>query len=321
MSEQPLYPLAFTPFLRPMPWGGQRLSRWLEGAGFGGEAIGEAWLLSDHALHASSVSSGPLTGVTLRQLMETRSEEVLGRKADRFPFLIKLLDAREHLSIQIHPDDADAKRWAPREGGKTEAWLVLESDPEAFILLGLKPGINRTAVSRELRTGALPMCLQRYVPQPGECYFVPAGAIHALGGGLVVLEVQQTSDATFRLYDWGRVDAQGRPRPLHHEASLACLKEQHERIGPQQPVTLVDGTEQLVECAYFRMVRQRLTNPVNVSGPVILVGIEGRARVSHAAGTAELASGGAVLVPACLLETRVEPDGDCRLIQVGVPSQ
>src|SRR5207245_7923352 len=113
-----------------------------------GASVGEAWLLSDHAMHTSRVKDGPLSGVTLRELMATRATELVGCAAKRFPLLIKLLDARENLSVQVHPDDAAARRWAPQEGGKTEAWLVLASDPGAAIYLGLAPGIDSIAFGR-----------------------------------------------------------------------------------------------------------------------------------------------------------------------------
>jgi mannose-6-phosphate isomerase len=276
------------------------------------EPLGEVWLLTDHALHRSVVSAGPLAGTTLTELMATRAVELLGRQEPRFPLLVKIIDARENLSVQVHPDDAIAKVWASAEGGKTEAWLILESEPGAFIYLGLKPGVDRATVERELQTGNLPLCLRRYEPSAGQCYFVPAGAIHALGGGLVALEVQQTSDATFRLYDWGRVDAQGRPRPLHLEAALAALKEQHPRLGPQPPKPLPTGGEELVAIDYFRKIRHQIDSPVRVIAPAILIGLAGQAKI----GPTPLTRGGLVLVPACLEEVQVEPDGRCTFIEV-----
>ncbi len=296
----PLYPLPFEPFLRPMPWGGKRLGEWV-GLPTLAMPVGEAWLLSDHPLHASRVASGPLQGVTLRQLMEERGEELLGQarvaQAPRFPLLIKLLDARERLSIQVHPDDADAERWAPAEGGKTEAWVILEADPTSIILLGLKPGVDKAMLARELAAGTAELCLRRHEPKPGECYLVPAGAVHALGGGLLLLEVQQTSDATFRLHDWGRVDAQGRPRPLHWEAGLACVKEHLPNAGLQRPAPLPDGSERLVSCDYFTITRFDVSDSKAVHGPCILIGLEGELRVLGGGCETTLARGHATLVP------------------------
>ncbi len=316
MAQPSLYPLPFEPYLRPMPWGGRRLEHWLGRSFESDSRIGEAWLLSDHPRHTSLVIGGPLAGVSLRQLMEHRSEELLGRELSRFPLLIKLLDARENLSVQVHPDDASAARWAPGEGGKTEAWLILESDPQAAIYLGLKPGFDKTSLARELTVGAATLCLNRHEPQPGQCYFVPAGTVHALGGGIVVLEVQQTSDATFRLYDWGRVDDQGKPRALHLEAGLACLQERPKNAGLQVLSTMNGGTERLVACDYFKMNRIHLEQRMPLTGPCILVGLAGEARVLHENHQVVLKRGGTILVPASIGVREIEASEQASLVQI-----
>jgi mannose-6-phosphate isomerase len=303
-----------------MPWGGSKLAAWVRPETVPESPIGEAWLLSDHPLHASLVSAGPLQGVSLRQLLAARSEELLGTKADRFPLLIKLLDARENLSIQVHPDDDDAQAWAPAEGGKTESWLVLEAAPEAVIYLGLKPGIDAAAVAQALKSGDLPACLVQHRPQAGDCYFVPAGTIHALGGGVVVLEVQQTSDATFRLHDWGRLDPEGKPRPLHHEAALAVLKEAPERLGPQPRAALGPESELLIECQHYAKRHHALTAPLRVQAPAIFVGLTGTGLVRHPAGNTQVEPGQAVLLPACLGSAELVPEGQWAVVEV-VPRQ
>lgn len=255
-----------------MPWGGTRLRNWLQSTIWPTEEkVGEAWLLSDHALHQSMVLNGPLAGMTLGELMATRGQDLLGFSTPRFPLLIKLLDAAENLSVQVHPDNEQARQWAPKEGGKSEAWYVLESSPDAAIYLGLKTGLNRATFLRELGNGTLQLCLNHYVPRPGDCFNVPAGSVHALGGGTVVLEVQQTSDATFRLFDWNRVDASGQPRPLHLEAGLACIKENLPGIGKQQPRTGPSGEVVLVETPYFHLTR--LTQPSKLTGPSVIVNL------------------------------------------------
>jgi mannose-6-phosphate isomerase len=292
-----------------MPWGGRRLAAWLD-VPFPEQPVGEGWLLTDHELHTSHVAAGPLAGTALRHLVTDRAIDLLGKRAARFPLLVKLLDARENLSVQVHPDDAAAERWAPQEGGKTEAWLVLEADPDAAIYLGLKPGFDRLTLARELAAGAPHLCLQRYTPKPGDCYFVPAGTIHALGGGLVVLEVQQTSDATFRLFDWGRVDAHGKPRALHLEAGLACLQESPPGAGLQTPRPDADGTERLLDCPFFRWNRARTAEPLNVAGPAILVGQAGSASVAGGGQTVALPRGGVVLVPASVHDAQLHPQGE-----------
>jgi mannose-6-phosphate isomerase len=272
-------------------------------------------LLSDHRLHASRVASGALTGWTLRQLMEQRAADLLGGAAGRFPLLVKLLDAREDLSIQVHPDDTDALTWAPAEGGKTEAWLVLEADPGAAIYLGLKPGIDKPTIARELAAGTIALCLNRYEPLPGQCYFVPAGTVHALGGNLVVLEIQQTSDATFRLDDWGRLDAAGKPRPLHWDAGLACLKETPQGAGLQQPQRLTEDVERLVACDNFRLHRLTLHQEATVRTPGLLIGLEGLAALRYKQQDFPLRRGSLMLLPATLAEVQIKPQGTCVLVQ------
>lgn len=316
MNSPPLYPLCFEPFLRPMPWGGRRLTKWLDLPVPLDTPIGEAWLLSDHRLHISRVASGPLAGWTLRQLMQQRGAELLGVAAERFPLLVKLLDARENLSIQVHPDDTNAASWAPGEGGKTEAWLVLEADPAAAIYLGLKPGIDKQTVARELALGTVALCLNRYEPLAGQCYFVPAGTVHALGGNLVVLEIQQTSDATFRLDDWGRLDAAGKPRPLHWEAGLACLKETSSGAGLQPPQRVTEAVEQLVACDYFRLYRLALYQEMTLPAPSLVIGLEGEASLRYEQQDFPLRRGSTLLLPAALAGVRIRPQGACVLVQV-----
>lgn len=309
INTVPLYPLRFAPFLRPMPWGGRRLRNWLDVPWPGDEKIGEAWLLSDHPLHQSAITNGPLTGTSLQQLLAERGPELLGYTASHFPLLIKLLDAQENLSIQVHPDDELAKKWAPKEGGKSEAWLVLENSPGAAIYLGLKPGIDRTALMRELGNGTLPLCMNRYEPKPGQCFNVPAGSIHALGGGTVVLEVQQTSDATFRLFDWNRVDTAGKPRALHLEAGLACIKDAPAGIGLQQTQLDAEGAAVLVHNPFFQVKLRTRSAPL--LGPSILVCLGASATLETKAEKHALKRGDLWLVPASVRECQlVELHGD-----------
>jgi mannose-6-phosphate isomerase len=196
--------------------------------------------------------------------------------------------------------------------------VVLDSAPDAAIYLGLKPGIDRTVLAREIQNGTLPLCLRRYDPKPGECYFVPAGAIHALGGGTVVLEVQQTSDATFRLYDWGRVDATGRPRALHLDAGLACLKEAPRGAGLQAAGAPGPGTASLIDCAFFGIARHQGPTDVVINGPRIFVGLTGVAELADEG--APLKPGDAVLIPASVRDVRLRlTDGSCSVADIRIP--
>jgi mannose-6-phosphate isomerase len=308
-------PLLLEPYLRPMPWGGTRLAEWLARPA-SPEPIGEAWLVSDHPLHFSRIVNIPEARISLRELVQRWPAAVLGYPGRRFPLLVKLIDARDNLSVQVHPDDTAARVWAPQEGGKTEAWLVLDADPQGTIYLGLKPGITREVLQRELPLGTLPLCLKTYPAKVGQCYFVPAGTVHALGAGVCVLEVQQTSDATFRLYDWGRVDASGKPRPLHIEAGLAVLHESTPQAGPTTPIDRGNGLEELVQCPYFTLYRLHLREPYRLQAPVIVVALSHSLNIAANGHAVRLPPGHAALLPACAPQATLTGDtpGPCCLV-------
>jgi mannose-6-phosphate isomerase len=321
MSENPLYPLSFEPFLRPMPWGGRRLERWVNKPLPPGGKIGEAWLLSDHRLHTSKISNGPLAGVTLHDVLAKRPNELLGHPAERFPLLIKLLDAQDNLSVQVHPSDATAKHLAPKEGGKTEAWVVLERTGSATIYLGLKRGVGRNTLQREIAAGRVPNCLQQFHPAEHDCYFVPAGTVHALGGGLVILEVQQTSDATFRIYDWGRVEPAGKARPLHIEDALAALDEHGAAAGARRPAHTELPMERLVECEHFYLGWRRMSGPVTLNGLHMVFVVAGNCTLTAGAETLLLRPGSFVLIPRSVSGGVLTPEGACRLLEITLPQK
>jgi mannose-6-phosphate isomerase len=252
-------PLRFQPYFRPAVWGGQALARFLGKSLPTGIPCGESWEVSDHPLHTSVLATGSLHGMTLRQLMETYRSDLLGavgEKHERFPWLIKLLDAHDWLSVQVHPDEHAVSKLLPGEGAKSEAWLVLDVDRESRIYAGLRPGIGSKEIRTALPEGRVADCLHSFTPKPGDFLYFQAGTVHAVGGGVLLAEIQQTSDATFRLYDWGRKDAEGRSRPLHVEEALACIDWQQ---GPLNPISTQlggpapEGQTALVRCPYFEI--------------------------------------------------------------------
>ncbi|HTU24758.1 MAG TPA: type I phosphomannose isomerase catalytic subunit [Pirellulales bacterium] len=261
-------PLVFTPYARPQIWGERRLERHL-GKTLPPGAFGEAWELSAHPHHVSRVAEGPLAGTPLDELWRNRGRELVGSHGALpavFPLLIKYLDCHQQLSVQVHPNDALAASLRPGELGKTEAWVVLSAEPEARIYAGLKPGTTADDMRRHLAAGTVDQCLHSLVPKAGDCLFMPAGTVHGVGGGVLMAEVQQSSDATFRLFDWNRVGPDGKPRELHIEESLASI-DWHK--GPNDPVepkplgglpTSVRG-EQLVNCPYFSLIRYTTAAP------------------------------------------------------------
>ena len=295
MSQTPLYPLRFEPLYEYRLWGGRRLAGVLTAPLPGTGPIGEAWVLSDREDHPSRVADGPLKGRTIAQLLEQFPEEAMGRLAGRFrrfPLLLKFLDAREMLSVQVHPADTHTDLLPAGETGKTEAWVVLEAGPESRIYAGLKPGTTADDLRRGLANGTVADRLACFTPKPGDGVFIPAGTVHALGGGVVVFEVQENSDVTFRLYDWNHVDAKtGKPRALQVDQALACIDFGECAGGLAPPV--VEATEpvereRLFDCDHFRLWRLRGDSPFAVGAPGVprvLVCIAGsgagRARRRH----------------------------------------
>jgi mannose-6-phosphate isomerase len=329
MVNVPLYPLRFEAIYKNTMWGGRRLEELLGRPLPGSDPVGEAWILSDQGAHPSRVANGPLRGQTLRKLLEQLPERLLGSHAaaaHRFPLLLKFLDARDTLSVQVHPDDRHTHLLPAGQRGKTEAWVVLHADPESRIYAGLKPGLGPNDLRRALREQTLSNCLDSFIPQPGDCFFLPAGTVHALGGGVVLFEVQQNSDVTFRLYDWDRVDAKtGQPRQLHIEQALACTDFGSALNGPVKPV--VEDTspvlrERLVRCAHFLLWRVQGSQPF-VSGAAascrILIGVEGQAELEHRGETYPLKRGDVMLLPAEVGPCPCRPVGEVVLLEVAVP--
>ncbi|MBS0265706.1 MAG: class I mannose-6-phosphate isomerase, partial [Planctomycetes bacterium] len=216
-------PLKFTPLLKRIRWGGRRLGELL-GKALGNESdYAESWEICDHGVDQSRVASGPFAGLTLQELVQQQGHQLFGPGCieTQFPLLIKFLDANDRLSVQVHPNDEQAHAFLPWERGKTEAWVILSADPGSCVYAGLKSGVTRESLMQALQAGSVEECLHKLPVAPGDCIFVPAGTVHAIGEGIVLAEVQQSSNLTFRLFDWNRLGQDGRPRQLHIEESLA----------------------------------------------------------------------------------------------------
>ena len=324
-----LYPLRFEPIYEYRLWGGRRLADVLTAPLPGDGPIGEAWVLSDRDDHPSRVANGPLKGRTIGQLMEQSSEQLLGRLAgrfSRFPLLLKFLDAREMLSLQVHPADTRADLLPAGETGKTEAWVVLEAGLESHIYAGLKPGTSADDLRQAVTSGAVADHVASFAPKRGDGIFLPAGTVHALGGDIVVFEVQQNSDVTFRLDDWGRVDAKtGQPRTLQVDQALSSIDFAQGVIAPCTPV--VEATspverERLFDCDYFRLWRLhgQSSFAVGAAGaPRVLVCLEGTGRLEHGGQTHATARGDVMLLPAAVGVCAFRPSGAVTLLEVALP--
>src|SRR6202453_4179266 len=270
LTETLLCPLRFEPIYQYRPWGGRRLADLLTEPLPTGP-IGEAWLLSDRDDHARQVAEGPLKGLTIGQLLKQFPEQMLGKLVhhfERFPLLLKFLDAQEMLSVQVHPTKANTNLLPAGETAKSEARVVLEAGAQSRIYAGLKAGTTAADLRRALANGTVVEQLAGFTPKPGDGVFIKAGTVHSLGGNVVVFEIQQNSDVTFRLYDWGHVDAKtGKPRALQIEQAMACIDFAQGVIGPVAPVfeaTTPVNREKLFDCEYFRVWRLRGESPFTV---------------------------------------------------------
>jgi mannose-6-phosphate isomerase len=330
-------PLRFEPFLRPMVWGGRQLGEVLNKPLPSGATYGESWEISDHPSHASLISHGPHKGQTLRHLMERQSVALLGTAASghsRFPWLVKLLDAWDWLSVQVHPNEGDVVRLWPGEGSKTEAWFVMAAAPNSRVYAGLLPGVDEKVLRKALHEGTVGDCLHQFSPRPGDCVFLPAGTVHAVGGGVMMAEVQQTSDATFRLFDWNRRDSRGQTRQLHIEEALACI---NWSSGPVQPVRArsyprgesaspqpSSGSmrQRLVNCSYFALEYLRSSEPLTCGGSgglQVLLVLHGHGRLWTGEGVWQLSTGDTLLLPAALDSLACHPEGDLGLLLSTLP--
>ncbi len=321
----PLYPLRFRPIFRQYLWGGRRLESSLAKHLAPGNNWAESWEICDHGPDQSLVQFGPLAGTSLGELVGQRGAELLGRHdpQPRFPLLLKFLDAAQKLSVQVHPDDAQAARLNPPDLGKTEAWVVLEAEPGSLIYAGLKPGIDRDTLAAAIGQGRCQDCLNVFQPDIGDCIFLPAGTVHALGAGLLVAEIQQSSDVTYRLFDWNRRGPDGKPRALHVEQGLAAVDFQRGPVGPAQPrSTERPKVSRLVQCDRFLLDRWEFDAPLPAGGDRrchIIVVVEGEVRIEGDPADAVLTRGGTALLPASLGAVRLSPLGNTILLDAYLP--
>ena len=329
MGQVALYPLRFEPIYEYRPWGGRELAGLLTKPLPGDGPIGEAWVLSDRQDHQSRVADGPLEGRAIGQLLEQFPQQMMGALAPRpgrFPLLLKFLDARDLLSVQVHPSDLQTGYLPAGDTGKTEAWVVLEAGAGSRVYAGLRPGTSAGSLRAAVSKGALFDYLACFAPKPGDAIFLPAGTVHAVGGGAVVFEVSENSDVTFRLYDWDHVDAgTGQRRELQVGQAIDCTDFARGAPGPVVPV--VEATtpvvrERLFDCGHFRLWRTRGRSPFSVgaAGEVrVLVCTDGAGHVEHGGGTYAIGRGDVMLLPAVVGACPFRPSTESTLLEVGLP--
>jgi mannose-6-phosphate isomerase len=308
LTDVALYPLFFKPIFQHRIWGGRRLQGFLSTTLPDDPLIGEAWLLSDRADQASEVAKGPLQGLRLHELIEQFPAQMLGelaRKSMRFPLLLKFLDVHTSLSVQVHPTNEQALRSHDGAHGKTESWVVLEVQEASRIYAGLATGTTQEELAQAVTSGNLPELMASFVPEVGDTVMVRAGTVHSLSD-VVVFELQENSDTTYRLYDWEHTDpATGMPRPLQVNQALAAA------VFPQSPVKPLralgseghDFRQQILTCDHFEVWRVQSSKQYSVGSsrtPHVLVCISGSGCLFHGDIRYPFCKGDVVLLPPAL---------------------
>ncbi|WP_291284998.1 type I phosphomannose isomerase catalytic subunit [Flavobacterium sp.] len=299
-----LYPLQFIPILKDRIWGGEKLKRVLNKA-ITSKNTGESWELSAVEGDVSMVSNGVLKGKSLMELIAEMPNEILGTKVysqfgKQFPLLFKYLDAREDLSIQVHPNDELAKE-RHNSFGKTEMWYVMQADADARIIVGFKEDSNKEEYLKHLEDKTLVSILDEVKAKAGDVFFLETGTVHAIGAGLVVAEIQQTSDVTYRLYDFDRTDAQGNKRELHVDLALDAIN--YNKVETQKNYeTKVNTSNVVVDCPYFttNFIPLESKTEISKSGETFTVYmcIDGDFKIEYEGFEGFYRKGDTVLVPA-----------------------
>lgn len=306
------YPLKFQPIFQNYIWGGRRLESVLGKSLPDEQDYAESWEIVDHEDGQSVVAEGGFAGRTLSDLVKEDGAALLGKHhpQTKFPLLFKFLDCQRNLSVQVHPNDAQGATLDPPDLGKTEAWVIMAAEPGSSLYAGLKPGVDRSTFEREIKNGTAETCLHQVQPSVGDCIFIPAGTVHALCEGLVVAEIQQSSNTTFRLFDWNRVGADGKSRPLHIEQGVAVTDYERGPVNPQTPTSTANpNVEQLVACDKFVLHRSTVESTASLGGDDtchLLAVLDGSIEV----GGVSIAKGETALLPACcgaLTATAIKP--------------
>lgn len=306
MTTTPLYPLLMKPSLHVKVWGGRKLETVMHKPLATDEPYGESWEMHDTA----TVANGALAGKSVREVLDEYGTDLCGKGNDPalgMPLLAKILDPTDWLSVQVHPNDAQAQQLDGEPRGKTEAWYVISADPGAKLVIGVLPGTPRAEIAHAIQNNSLEHILVYADVTAGDVLYIPAGTIHALGPGILIYEIQQSSDLTYRLYDWGRVGLDGKPRALHIDKSIAVANTEtlpairHTGNDTSPEVEIVSGP-------YFETVLYQFdtgsSSPVELNTHHrafhILTVIDGAATVEHGDSPVEAAKGQTVLIPASL---------------------
>ena len=320
-----LYPLKFNPLFLEKIWGGKKMKTSL-GIDFSPHpAIGEAWMLSGVPGSQTEIRNGFLAGNELNEVLEVYMDDLVGERVfakhkEQFPLLIKFIDACDWLSVQVHPDDQLAAK-RKLGGGKTEMWYVLDADPGAELIAGFNRKISMESYMKNLSDKTLRNILNYEPVKKGDVFYIPAGRVHALGPGILLAEIQQTSDTTYRIYDWDRVDAKGNAREMHTELAMDAIDFQVPPSYRTEYKAAENRTVNLVQSPYFNTSLLNFRLPVakdysELDSFVIMICLDGAAEVTFESGLESLSKGEILLIPATLDRITLIPRPYCKILEV-----
>ncbi|HUW92180.1 MAG TPA: type I phosphomannose isomerase catalytic subunit [Bacteroidales bacterium] len=323
-----LYPIKFRPFLRETVWGGSALHERFGKESKPGKTIGESWEITGMTGESSVVANGFLKGNTLEEIIEIYMGDMTGdgpfeRFGTEFPLLIKFIDARDTLSIQVHPGDQLAFE-RHHAWGKTEMWYVLDAAKDSVIYTGFRHKTSKEEYLKHLDNKSLDKLINSTPVRSGDAFFIPAGMVHSIGAGVILTEIQQTSDITYRIYDWDRVDASGKRREMHTELALDAINFDLDKTGLIREIPETNHPLKIAECRYFHTNLIRIDTPVIkdyslTDSFVIYICTESMVLVECFGNTEKLNAGETILIPASADSVTLIPAGTATLLEVFIP--
>lgn len=286
-----LYPMLLKPALKETMWGGNEIYK-IYGKGEGNKKIGESWELSCRDDLKSVIANGPLAGKTITEVFHKNREAFTGNKSAEFPWLIKFIDANDDLSVQVHPDNKYAREHGD-VSGKTEMWHILSANTNSKLVMGFNKKVSKEELKELSQNGEIVNILNSVEVKKGDTFFIPSGMVHAIGKGIMLIEIQQNSDATYRLYDWQRKDAWGNFRELHIDKASDVAIREISSPSADLTKTLEKGDELLAECEYFTVIKRSVDTEITVNGMSCITVTKGGATL----GELELKAGDTAFIP------------------------
>jgi len=323
--ERKLYPMKFEPIFKEKIWGGNKIYKTLGYQDAPQEKCGEVWVLSGVEGNNSIVSNGWLAGNELNEVVEIFMSDILGdamftKYGESFPVLIKFIDANDYLSIQVHPDDELAKK-RNLGGGKTEMWYIVEAENDAKLISGFSKELDKETYLEHFEKGEILSILNFEKVKKGEVFYIPSGRVHALGPGIMLAEIQQTSDTTYRIYDWDRVDKEGKSRELHTDLALDALDFRMPDNYKTAYKKTKNKTSPIISTPYFTTSLLDLDKAIakdytELDSFVIYLCVEGKLEIRYEQGHESLRMGEALLIPAEMKEIKIFPEVPSKILEV-----